>query len=72
MVRQDTHLARLSGNVDLNDVLGLVDGLNAAISTRPSIDTPIRQRAPIPSHRIQFRSGVSGGVIPREAEPGSA
>ncbi len=32
MVCEDTHLSGLGGDVDLNDILGLVDGLHAAIS----------------------------------------
>lgn len=37
MVRENTHLAGFRGDVDLNNVLGLVDGLRAAISYRSSI-----------------------------------
>lgn len=37
VVREDTHIARLGGDVDLDDVLAPVDGLRAAISSRPSL-----------------------------------
>ena len=37
MVGKDTHLAGLGRDVDLNNVLGLVDGLCAAISSDGSI-----------------------------------
>lgn len=41
MVRKNTHLARLSGNVDLNDVLRLINGLRAAISSCPPFVMPV-------------------------------
>lgn len=37
VVREDTHLARLGGDVNLDDVMAPVDGLRAAISSRPSL-----------------------------------
>lgn len=35
MVGEDTHLTGDGGDVDLDDILGLVDGLYAAITRQP-------------------------------------
>lgn len=38
VVGEDTHLAGLSGDVDLDDILRLVNGLRAAISSVRQLD----------------------------------
>jgi hypothetical protein len=69
VVGEDTHLSRLGGNVDLDNILGLVDGLRAGISLR------------LHSVRARNRQCVYSWfgwidecriVIPGEGEPSSA
>lgn len=88
VVGEDTHLTRLGGDVDLDDVLRLEDGLPAAVSMRCYKFSQHRDGAPkrksrsssaIGSHN-SVRSVWStlrrhferGRVIPGEAETGSA
>lgn len=42
MVGKDAHLARLGGDVDLDDVLGPVDGLECANKPISSLNSPPR------------------------------
>lgn len=60
MVGEDTHLAGVGGDVDLDDILGLVDGLRvAAISSDPSIDF----RLASPSYRRLVSRSIVSDII---------
>lgn len=71
VVCEDTHLARFRGDVDLDDVLGLVDGLAfEAISSAPSIIQ--RTAAGQLSFEVSSIALQSGSFAPGEEEKGSA
>lgn len=64
VVGENTHLTRLGGDVDLDDILGLVDGLRAAISSCHCQLARMQRRAPpnsiLPSgYSIEGRGGES-------------
>lgn len=72
MVGEDTHLAGVGGDVDLDDILGLVDGLCvAAISSDPSIG--FRLESPS-CRRLVSRAMISGIIefVPGEEGTSSA
>lgn len=68
VVGEDTHLTRLGGDVDLDDVLRLVDGLIAAISME-GVSTRINSRmggghgSSIESQRIRGWLGRLAGSV---------
>lgn len=76
VVGQDTHFTGLGGNVDLNDVLGVVDGLIAVISmesARNSRNMSIRARGWSGSRGIgRFALQVIVSIVPGEEESSSA
>lgn len=73
MVGEDTHLTRLGGNVDLNDVLRLVDGLVEAISMELwCISRTGRHAGPIESRSSVGKPVDSVECIPGEEGPSSA
>lgn len=88
MVGEDTHVTRLGGNVDLDDVLRLEDGLVEVISMRcykfshgdgaprrpgkTGSARAIESRNTDRSFRSVPRKQFEGLVIPGEAETGSA
>lgn len=57
---KDTHLARLSGEVDLDDIRRLVDGLVAAITCQPTRSHSSRRAHPPSSELILARLGAIG------------
>lgn len=80
MVGQDTHLTRSSRDVDLNDVLGSVDGLSKVASISRLARFLSRGR-PVPTKRVggqlhienvRNRLHFVGDFIPGEAETETA
>jgi hypothetical protein len=55
---KNTHLAGLSGEVDLDDIGGLVDGLVAAITCQPTRSHSSRRARPPSSQLIRARLGA--------------